>query len=128
MLAVSAEVATDETSCAELDNSGLEATEEVGAKVSCEELVGIAVRLAFMKLRAVVVIFTISEAALVAFILETAVRDGKVMQDFDSELFKSGDSHSQKVKGSPLLNDSGSKDGVRLPSPTAVSRIMALTT
>ena len=49
-----------------------------------------------------------------------------MMQDFDSESFKSGDSHSQKVKGSPLLNDSGSKDCVRLPSPTAVSRLKGL--
>ena len=55
--------------------------------------------------------------------LETAVRDGKVAQDFDSELLKSGGSHSQLVKGPPLLNDSGSKDCVNLPPPTAVSRL-----
>ena len=58
-------------------------------------------------------------------ILETAVRDGKVMQDFDSESFKSSDSHSRLVKGSLLLSDSGSKDCVNLPSPTAVSRLIA---
>ena len=55
--------------------------------------------------------------------LETTVRDGKVRQGFDSELLKSGGSHSQLVKGPPLLNDSGSKDFVNLPSPTAVSRL-----
>ena len=57
-------------------------------------------------------------------ILETAVRDGKVMQDFDSELLPIGGSHSQMVKGPPIGNDSGSKDCVNLPSPTAVSRII----
>ena len=56
-------------------------------------------------------------------ILETAVRDDKVMQGFDSESFKSGGLHSRLVKGPPLLNDSGSKDCVNLPSPTAASRI-----
>ena len=56
------------------------------------------------------------------FNLETAVRDGKVMQGFDSESLERGDSHSRLVKGSPRLNDSGSKDCVNLPSPTAVSR------
>ena len=60
------------------------------------------------------------------FILETAVRDGKVMQGFDSESLKSGGSHSRLVKGPPLLNDSESKDCVNLPSPTAVSRFIAL--
>lgn len=55
--------------------------------------------------------------------LETAVREGKVMQDFDSELFPLGVDHSQKVKATPNENDSGSKDGVNLPSPTAVSRL-----
>ena len=55
--------------------------------------------------------------------LETAVRDGKVMQDFDSESFPTGGSHSQMVKGPPVGNDSGSKDCVNLPSPTAVSRL-----
>ena len=56
------------------------------------------------------------------FNLETAVRDGKVMQDFDLELFPIGGSHSQMVKGPPIGNDSGSKDCVNLPSPTAVFR------
>ena len=59
-------------------------------------------------------------------ILETAVRDDKVRQDFDSELLKSVDSHSQLVKGSTLLSNSGSKDCVNLPSPTAVSRMIVL--
>ena len=57
-------------------------------------------------------------------ILETVVRDGKVRQGFGPESFKSGGSHSQLVKGPPLLNDSGPKDCVNLPSPTAVSRMM----
>jgi len=56
------------------------------------------------------------------FNLETAVRDSKVMQDFKSESFERGDTHSRLVKGSPSSNDSGSKDCVNLPSPTAVSR------
>ena len=44
------------------------------------------------------------------------------MQDFDPESFPIGGSHSQMVKGPPIGNDSGSKDCVNLPSPTAVSR------
>ena len=59
---------------------------------------------------------------IVTFNLETAVRDGKVMQDFESELLTTGGTHSQMVKGPPVVNDSGSKDCVNLPSPTAVSR------
>ena len=47
-----------------------------------------------------------------------------MIQDFDSELLKAKDSHSRLVKGSLALSDSGSKDCVNLPSPTAVSRIM----
>ena len=60
------------------------------------------------------------------FNLETAVRDGKVMQDFDSESFPTGGSHSQMVKGPPVGSDSGSKGCVNLPSPTAVSRFTAV--
>ncbi len=56
--------------------------------------------------------------------LETAVRDGEVMQDFDLESFPIGGSHSRTVKGPPVGKDSGSKDCVNLPSPTAVSRFM----
>ena len=57
-------------------------------------------------------------------ILETAVRDSKVMQGFDSESFKAKDSHSRLVKGSLALSDSESKDCVNLPSPIAVSRMI----
>ena len=56
--------------------------------------------------------------------LETAVREGKVSQDFDSESLAAGGSHSQMVKGTPAASDSGSKGCVNLPSPTAVSRFM----
>ena len=55
--------------------------------------------------------------------LETAVRDGKVSQDFDSESLVAGGSHSQMVKGPPAASDSESKGCVNLPSPTAVSRV-----
>ncbi len=55
--------------------------------------------------------------------LETAIRDGKVVQDFDAESHRAGDTHSQMVKGSPALCDYGSKDCINLPSPIAVSRI-----
>jgi len=34
-------------------------------------------------------------------ILETAVQDDKVRQDFESELFLMGGDHSQKVKAPP---------------------------
>ena len=57
-------------------------------------------------------------------ILETAIRDGKVVQDFDAESHRAGDTHSQMVKGSPALCDYGSKDCINLPSPIAVSRII----
>lgn len=56
------------------------------------------------------------------FNLETAVRDGEVMEDFDLESFPIGGEHSQTVKGPPIGKDSGSKDCVNSPSPTAVSR------
>ncbi len=55
--------------------------------------------------------------------LETAVRDDKVMQDFESELLLIGGDHSQKVKAPPIGSDYGSKDCVNLSSPTAVSRL-----
>ncbi len=57
-------------------------------------------------------------------ILKTAVRDGKVMQDFELESLKTVDAHSQMVKGATVLSDSGSKDCVNLPSPTAVFRMI----
>ena len=57
--------------------------------------------------------------------LETAVRDGKVMQGFEPESLTTGGAHSQKVKGPPVVRDSGSKDCVKLPSPTAVSRFIS---
>ena len=59
-------------------------------------------------------------------ILETAVRDGKVMQGFEPESLTTGGAHSQKVKGPPVGRDSGSKDCVKLPSPTAVSRMKVI--
>jgi len=57
-------------------------------------------------------------------ILETAVRDGKLMQDLELESLCNGVGHSQRVLDHPIANDSGSRDCVKLPSPTAVSRIM----
>ncbi len=59
-------------------------------------------------------------------ILETAVRDGKLMQDLELESLCNGVGHSQMVKDHPIANDSGSRDCVKLPSPTAVSRIMEI--
>ncbi len=56
------------------------------------------------------------------FNLKTEVRDGKVIQDFESESVPTEGSHSQMVKGPPVGTDSGSKDCVNLPSPTAVFR------
>ncbi len=56
------------------------------------------------------------------FNLETAIRDGKVVQDFDAESHRAGDTHSQMVKGSPALCDYGSKDCINWLSPIAVSR------
>ncbi len=57
-------------------------------------------------------------------ILETAVRDGKLMQDLELESLCNGVGHSQMVKDHPIANDSGSRDCVKLPSPTAVSRMI----
>ncbi len=59
-------------------------------------------------------------------ILETAVRDGKVMQGFEPEPLSIVGTHSLMVKGPPIERGSGSKDCVNLPSPTAVSRMMIL--
>ena len=44
------------------------------------------------------------------------------MQDFESESFSIGVSHSQKVKVTPIESDYGSKDCVNLSSSTADSR------
>lgn len=57
-------------------------------------------------------------------ILETAIRDGEVMQDFDLESLPIGGAHSQTVKGPPIGKDYGSKDCVNSPSPIAVSRMI----
>jgi len=57
-------------------------------------------------------------------ILETAVRDGKLMQDLELESLCNGVGHSQRVLDHPIANDSGSRDCVKLPSPTAVFRLM----
>ncbi len=62
--------------------------------------------------------------AIFSIILETAVRDGKLMQDLELESFCNGVGHSQMVKDHPIANDSGSRDCVKLPSPTAVFRII----
>ncbi len=56
-------------------------------------------------------------------ILNPAVRDGKLMQDLELESLCNGVGHSQMVKDHPIANDSGSRDFVKLPSPTAVSRL-----
>ncbi len=55
--------------------------------------------------------------------LKTAVGDGKVMQDFEPESVPLGDDIPHVVKASPNGTDSGSKDCVNLPSPTAVFRL-----
>jgi hypothetical protein len=59
-------------------------------------------------------------------ILETAVQDDKVMEDFELESLLMGGDHSQKVKEPSIRSDSNSKDCVNLASSTAVSRIMRL--
>ena len=51
-----------------------------------------------------------------------AVGRGKVMQDFDSELIPAEGHIPQVVKGPSAGIDSGSKDCVNLPLPTAVFR------
>jgi len=55
--------------------------------------------------------------------LETAVQDGKVMQDFELEPLTAGGGHSQKVKAPPVVSGYGSKDCVNLPSSTDVSKL-----
>ncbi len=57
-----------------------------------------------------------------AFNLKTAVRDGKVMQDFEPESVPLGGDIPHVVKAPPNGTDSGSKDCVNLPSLTAVFR------
>ncbi len=57
-------------------------------------------------------------------ILETAVRDAKLAQDLELESLCNGVGHSQMVKDHPIANDSGSRDCVKLASPTAVSRMI----
>ncbi len=59
-------------------------------------------------------------------ILETAVRDAKLAQDLELESLCSGAGHSRLVKDRPTANDSGSRDCVKLASPTAVFRIIRL--
>jgi hypothetical protein len=59
-----------------------------------------------------------------AIILETAVQDDKVMQDFELESLSMGVDHSQTVKAIPIRRDYSSKDCVNLSSSTAVSRII----
>ncbi len=46
------------------------------------------------------------------------------MQDLELESLCNGVGHSQMVKDHPFANDSGSRDCVKLPSLTAVSRII----
>ncbi len=48
------------------------------------------------------------------------------MQDLELESLCNGVGHSQMVKDHPIANDSGSRDCVKLPSPTAVSRFKPL--
>ena len=60
-------------------------------------------------------------------ILETAVQDNKVMQDFELESLPMGVDHSQKVKATPIGSDYSSKDCVNLLSSTAVSRLITAT-
>ncbi len=55
--------------------------------------------------------------------LKTAVRDAKLAQDLELESLCSGAGHSQVMKDRPTVNDSGSRDCVKLASPTAVFRL-----
>ncbi len=59
----------------------------------------------------------------IALNLETAVRDAKLAQDLELESLFRGAGHSQVVKDRLTANDSGSRDCVKLASPTAVSRL-----
>ncbi len=67
--------------------------------------------------------YTIASSAF-WIILDPAVRDGKLMQDLELESLCNGVGHSQMVKDHPIANDSGSRDCVKLPSPTAGFRII----
>jgi len=62
----------------------------------------------------------------ISFILDPAVRDGKLMQDLELESLCNGVGHSQMVKDHPIANDSGSRDCVKLPSPTAGFRFILM--
>ena len=64
---------------------------------------------------------------IIQIILETAVQEGKVMQNFELESLLTGGEHSQKVKAPPVESDYGSKDCVNFPSSTAVFRLKKLT-
>jgi hypothetical protein len=57
-------------------------------------------------------------------ILDSAVRNDKAMQDFESESLSIAGDHSQTVKAPPIKSGYGSKDCVDLSFPTAESRIM----
>jgi hypothetical protein len=57
-------------------------------------------------------------------ILETAVQDDKVMQDFELESLSMGVDHSQTVKATPIGRDYSSKDCGNLSSSTAVFRMI----
>jgi hydroxymethylbilane synthase len=57
-------------------------------------------------------------------ILETAIQDDKVMQDFELESLSMGADHSLKVKAAPIESDYSSKGCVNLSSSIAVSRII----
>ena len=56
------------------------------------------------------------------FNLETAIGPSREMQDFESESFRLGGEHSQKVKAPPNRSDYSSKDCVYRPDPIAVCR------
>ncbi len=60
------------------------------------------------------------------FNLDPAVRDGKLMQDLELESLCNGVGHSQRVLDRHSANDSGSRDCVKLPSPTAGFRFKPL--
>ena len=57
-------------------------------------------------------------------ILKTAVQDGEVMQDFESQSFVVVGEHSQMVKAPTTANGCDSKDCVNLPSSIANFRIL----
>jgi YfiH family protein len=55
--------------------------------------------------------------------LDSAVRNDKAMQDFESESLSIGGDHSQKMKTLPIKSGYGSKDCVDFSFPTAESRL-----